>query len=125
MMTRPMMGLSLSSPLHAVHVFGLPCASFGSVRAVIFAKILLPSSYTSTVDRILPVFSSTVFQFPTTESAAIAATALMSVAANRQDMVFLICLSSSCSGHMLLVAPRIAAWGRQSLTRVGKVRHSE
>src|SRR5262245_32988957 len=70
MMTRPTMGLSLSSPWHLVHTFGWPWALLGSVSRVILPKILPPWSYSSTWDTTLPDFSSTVFHGPMTGSAA-------------------------------------------------------
>src|SRR6266446_443863 len=70
MMTSPTMGWSLSAPVHLVHVFGLPCSSFGSARPVILPKSLPPCSYTSTWDLTLPLFSSTVFHVPVGASLA-------------------------------------------------------
>src|SRR3989442_9337803 len=69
MMTSPTMGWSLSAPVHLVHVFGLPCSSFGSARPVILPKSLPPCSYISTWDLTLPLFSSTVFHVPGTSLA--------------------------------------------------------
>src|SRR5262245_8969487 len=71
-MTRPTIGLSLSPPVHLVQRFGFPWASFGSDSPTIFPKTLPPCSYISTVDSTLPDLSSTVFQRPTTGSAAMA-----------------------------------------------------
>src|SRR2546425_6031393 len=69
MMTSPTMGWSLSAPVHLVHIFGLPCSSFGSARPVILPKSLPPCSYISTWDLTLPLFSSTVFHVPGTSLA--------------------------------------------------------
>src|SRR6266566_2075946 len=69
-MTSPTIGLSLSPPVHLVHVFGLPLSSLGSVRPTILPKSLPPSSYSCTSDLTLPLLSSTVFHLPTSESAA-------------------------------------------------------
>src|SRR4030095_15807699 len=69
-MTSPMLGWFLSAPVHAVHIFGLPWASFGSGRLVILPKSVPPCSYSSTSDVTLPLFSSTVFHLPTGDSAA-------------------------------------------------------
>ena len=44
MMTSPTIGLSLSAPVHLVHVFGLPAASVGSVKPTILPKSLPPWS---------------------------------------------------------------------------------
>ena len=46
--TRPTIGLSLSSPLQAVQVFGLPALSLGSVRPVIVPVSLPPCSVSCT-----------------------------------------------------------------------------
>src|SRR2546428_7168241 len=70
MMTSPTMGWSLSAPVHVVHIFGLPCSSFGSARPVILPKSLPPCSYISTWDLTLPLFSSTVFHVPVSASLA-------------------------------------------------------
>src|SRR5262245_29194109 len=69
-MTSPTLGWFLSAPVHAVQIFGLPCASFGSGRPVILPKSLPPCSYSSTSDVTLPLFSSIVFHLPTGDSAA-------------------------------------------------------
>src|SRR5215471_17966770 len=64
------MGLFLSAPVHAMQTFGLPCLSFGSVKATILPNNLPLCSYISTWDVTLPFFSSTVFHLPTGDSAA-------------------------------------------------------
>ena len=44
MMTSPTIGLSLSAPVHLVHVYGLPLSSLGSLRPTILPKSLPSSS---------------------------------------------------------------------------------
>src|SRR6267142_4987854 len=72
MITRPMIGLSLSSPLQALQVFGLPVLSLGSVRPVILPVSIPPCSESSTSEITLPLFSSIVFHGPTGTAAATA-----------------------------------------------------
>src|SRR5882672_311446 len=72
MITRPMIGLSLSSPLQALQVLGLPVLSLGSVRPVILPVSIPPCSESSTSEITLPLFSSIVFHGPTGTAAATA-----------------------------------------------------
>src|SRR4030095_5830172 len=88
MITSPPTGASLSGPVHLVQVLCFPCASLGSARPVILAKILPPCSYTSTSERTLPVLSSIVFHFPTGDSAAAAVVATRRKEKSRAATVF-------------------------------------